>query len=275
MDPVARVALWLGAIAALSALARPAPDAPDGASSPRAAASGPGQPLVAACGPGTLPDDGVCIPVPRLGVGAPELEAAEGSHRDASGRTRTYEHIPRRPERPDDYRRYRFPVPLLPGQSFVSSGYDLHLPGSNQRQGLGFSTVGHGGVDVAQARGTEVRAVALEGQEGDAEVVFTGELFGASVVTLHAVRAAGRVREYVVIHGHLEAAAPGLLPGTPVREGTLLGSVGDTGSPGIVHLHLEVRQVREKVAIRSVAGGALARSEHSVVCDPRNVLPLR
>lgn len=275
MDPLARVTLLLAGIAAVSALGDPAP-------APRPLASGPGDqaasapaPLVAACAAGTLPDDGVCIPVPRVGAARPELQRAEGSHRDTAGRSQTYEHIPRRPERPADYRRYRFPVPLLPGQSFLGSGYDLHLPGAAQRQGPGFSTVGHGGVDLAQARGAEVRSVALEGQEGEAEIVHVGELFGTSVVTLHAVREAGRLREYLVVHGHLEAAAPGLAAGASARDGSLLGLVGDTGSPGIVHLHIEVRQVRDGVAIRGLSGGALTRSEHSVVCDPRNVLPLR
>ena len=58
-----------------------------------------------------------------------------------------------------------------------------------------------------------------------------------------------------------------------------MGVVGDTGSPELVHLHLEVRRVREGVdamkrAARTGPADLLA-NDVSVVCDPRNVLPLK
>ncbi len=274
MQPLVRGAI---AIAALSALVRAAesteparPAAPD-----PSAETAPASTLQTFCPPQTLADHGVCIPVPEAPLGGDELAAHENVHRDRRGQLRVYEQIPRRPERPSDYRRYRMPVEPLPHQSFVVSGYDLDRPASEQRQGPGFKAVGHGGIDIAQKRGTEVRIVALEHQVGDAEVLFVGPVFGNSVVTRHSLREGGRLRDYVVIHGHLEGAAPGLAAGQNVREGSLIGFVGDSGSPGDVHLHLEVRRVRDGIDARQLASGALVKNDKTVVCDPRNVLPLR
>ncbi len=215
----------------------------------------------------------MCVPVPREATDREELAAVENAHRDRSGRTRVYEQIPRRPDRPADYRRYRFPVPISEGQSFVSSGYDLDLPDKDQRRGAHLKAVGHGGIDIAQKRGAEVRLVNLEHQVGDAEVAFVGELFGNSVVTRHAVKEGGRLRDYLVIYGHLEGPAPGLGKGVNVREGSLLGFAGDSGSPGDVHLHLEIRRVREGVNAAQLGAGNIAKNAKTVVCDPRNVLP--
>lgn len=230
--------------------------------------------LASACPEGTLPDQGVCIPVPQGAAGGAELTAAENAHRDRSGAWRFYEQIPRRPERPGDYRRYRWPVPPLPGQNLVVSGYDLDRPDVQQRRGAHIKAVGHGGLDLGQRRGAEVRLVNLEHQTADAEVLFVGEVFGNSVVTRHSVREGDRLREYVIVYGHLEGAAPGLSRGMNVREGALLGFVGDSGSPGDVHLHFEVRRVRDGVNVASLAPGELTKNARTVACDPRNVMPL-
>ncbi len=225
------------------------------------------------CPAGTLPDARVCIPVPA-GSGGEELASDENTHRERSGAWRTYEHLPRRPERPEDYRRYRYPVEVLANQNLNASGYDLDRPNTEQRRGEHLAAVGHGGIDLAQRRGAEVRLVALEHQVGDADVVHVGPLFGNSIVTRHAVRESERLREYIVIFGHLEGPAPGLGKGSSVREGSLVGFVGDSGSPGDVHLHLEVRRVRDGVDVRALPPNKLTRNAYTVVCDPRNVLPL-
>lgn len=119
-----------------------------------------------------------------------------------------------------------------------------------------------------------MRLVNLEHQTADAEVLFVGEVFGNSVVTRHSVREGDRLREYVIVYGHLEGAAPGLSRGMNVREGALLGFVGDSGSPGDVHLHLEVRRVRDGVNVATLAPGELTKNARTVACDPRNVMPL-
>jgi murein DD-endopeptidase MepM/ murein hydrolase activator NlpD len=228
----------------------------------------------ALCPAGTLPDAGVCVPVPLDAQGGGALGEQRNVHRDKKGRVQSYDHIPRRPERPADYRRYQLPVPPLPGQSFVTSGYDLDLPDAEQRRGPHLGAVGHGGIDIAQKRGTEALLVALENQVGEARVLYVGPLFGNSVVTHHSLREAGELRDYLAIYGHLQRAAPGLARGQSLREGALLGYVGDSGSPGDVHLHYEVRRAREGVGPEALGPGELTNNAKTVACDPRNVLPL-
>jgi murein DD-endopeptidase MepM/ murein hydrolase activator NlpD len=152
------------------------------------------------------------------------------------------------------------------------SGYDLDRPDVEQRRGPAFKAVGHGGIDLAAPRGTPVQAVRLEHQIGEAEVLFVGELFGTTLVTRHSVRESGIDRDYLILHGHLERAAANLARGALVPRGTTLGFVGDTGSPGAVHLHFEVRRARDGIVLRELAPGELVKNARTIVCDPRNVL---
>jgi murein DD-endopeptidase MepM/ murein hydrolase activator NlpD len=228
------------------------------------------------CPPLTLPDDDACVPIPpSAALGREELATLPGAHHDKRGRIETYDQIPRRPDRPVQYDAYRYPVPVPEG-NLAMSGYDLDLPESEQRRGRQFSHVGHGGLDLAAPRGTPVQVVKLEHQEGDAEVLFVGKLFGNTVVTRHTLREGGRLRDYTALFGHLERPAPGVESGRPpLTEGAVVGYVGDSSSPGIVHLHFEIRRVREGVDIAKVAPERLVANDVSVVCDPRNVLPRR
>lgn len=267
--------LAVGALRALSLAATPRSAVGDREPERGARTEAPAPATPAAlCPARTLPDGGVCVPVPEAGLGGEALAEQRGAHHDRAGRLRTYDQIPRRPERPADYRSYRLPVPPLSQQSFVTSGYDLDRPDEAQRRGAELKAVGHGGIDLAQKRGTPVALVLLEHQQGDADVVLVGKLFGNSVVTHHAVREAGKLRDYLVIHGHLEKPATGLSRGASVSAGTIIGYVGDSGSPGVVHLHLEVRRVREGVDLASLAPSELTHNSKTVACDPRNVLPL-
>jgi murein DD-endopeptidase MepM/ murein hydrolase activator NlpD len=230
----------------------------------------------ALCPPFTLPDDDACVPLhDDATLGGEELAAVPGAHHDKRGRLESYDQIPRRPDRPAAYDAYRYPIPV-PDGNLAMSGYDLDLPEAEQRRGRKFSHVGHGGLDLAAPRGTPVQLVKLEHQEGNAELLFVGKLFGTTVVTRHTLREGGRLRDYAVVFGHLERPAPGLESGRPsLVEGSVIGYVGDTGSPGIVHLHLEMRRVREGVDIGKVAPERMVANDVSVVCDPRNVLPRR
>jgi murein DD-endopeptidase MepM/ murein hydrolase activator NlpD len=181
------------------------------------------------------------------------------------------------PDRPADYDLYRYPIPPgLPGGHFVVSGYDLDQPDAKQRRGGGLKHVGHGAVDLPQAKGTPVHMITLEHQEGEAEVLYAGTLFGTTVVTRHVLREGGRLRDYVMLLGHLDSIAAGVSAGTTVKDGQLVGTVGDTASPRIVHLHLEVRRVREGIDLTKVPAGApMIADSVTVVSDPRNVLPLK
>jgi murein DD-endopeptidase MepM/ murein hydrolase activator NlpD len=226
------------------------------------------------CPPRTLPDGEACV---RLSDddGSPDLESAQNAHHDTRGRWIVYDEIPRRPDRPQDYDAYRYPVPCDHG--CVVSGFDLDRPDLEQRRGRRLTHVGHGAVDLVQPRGTPIVDVALEHQQGDAEIVYVGPLFGTTVITRQALLEAGQLRDYLVLFGHLDSQAPGVRVGLHVKEGDTLGFVGDTGSPALVHLHLEVRRVREGVdlgKLAMVAPSAMIANENSVVCDPRNVLPL-
>jgi murein DD-endopeptidase MepM/ murein hydrolase activator NlpD len=222
-----------------------------------------------------LPDGQVCVHLPSADE-APEAESEVNAHHDKRGQWVVYDEIPRRPERPADYDAYVYPVPCTRG--CVVSGYDLDRPDELQRRGRHLRHVGHGAVDLVEPKGTPIAMLSLEHQEGDAEVIFIGPLFGTTVITRHSLREGGQLRDYLVLFGHLDAPAPALAVGTPVKRGDLVGFVGDTGSPELVHLHLEVRRVRSGVDLDRVTRGPAAmliENATSVVCDPRNVLPLR
>jgi murein DD-endopeptidase MepM/ murein hydrolase activator NlpD len=225
------------------------------------------------CPPRNLPDGSACVRIPDDDDSGPDNEAEFAAHHDKKGNWVVYEQIPRRPERPADYAAYQYPVPCA-GECVVS-GYDLDQPDEHQRRGRRLRHVGHGAVDLPERKGTPIVLLALEHQEGDAEVVYAGPLFGITVITRHSLREAGRLRDYVVLFGHLETFAAGVHTGARLKEGDTIGSVGDTGSPELVHLHLEVRRVRDGVDVAKLSPDALVANENTVVCDPRNVLPLR
>lgn len=235
------------------------------------------------CAPGSIPDgdgpEAACVPLPESDDGAdPPAEAVSNAHRDRDGRWVVYDQIPRRPDRPAEYDAYRFPVSC---DRCVTSGYDLDRPDELQRRGHGLREVGHGALDLTAPRGTPVATVTLVHQVGPSELLYAGTLFGNSVVSLHTLREGGALRDYIVLLGHLDAYAANLQPGALLHDGEVLGVVGDSGSPGRIHLHLEVRRVRGDMAGR-VELKRLAASDPSalvgsatIVCDPRNVLPLR
>ena len=234
-----------------------------------------------ACPPGSMIDDGACIALPtdesygEDPVGAPEGEPIENGHHEKNGRWVAYEQIPRRPDRPADYDAYLYPIPAgLPGGHFVVSGYDLDLPDALQRHGK-MRAVGHGAVDLPQKKGTPIKMIALDHQVGPAVVIYVGTLMGLSVVTLHTLREGGRTRQYVLIFGHLDRPAPGLARGDRLDPGALVAFVGDTGSPELVHLHLEARRVRDGVDGEKLLPGRILAPDATIVCDPRNVLPLK
>jgi murein DD-endopeptidase MepM/ murein hydrolase activator NlpD len=107
-------------------------------------------------------------------------------------------------------------------------------------------------------------------------VLYSGPLFGTTVLTRHTVREGGHPRDYLMLLGHLDTVAAGVHPGTTIREGDLVATVGDSGSPSLVHLHLEIRRVREGIDLGHVpAGPPMLAEAVTVVCDPRNLLPLK
>ncbi len=227
----------------------------------------------AGCPPEMLPDgDGVCVRLAAPDEGAPAAQSVVNAHRDRSGDWVVYDQIPRRPDRPEDYSAYMFPVPCPAG--CVMSGYDLDRPDALQRRGARLRAVGHGAVDLAAPRGTPVVALGLEHQVSATRVAFVGPLFGNTVVTRHTLLEGGERRDYLVVLGHLDSVSPAVVAGSEIRDGDVVGLVGDSGSKGVVHLHYEVRRWRAPAPMTS-EGAVLIDDAHSIVCDPRNVLPLR
>jgi hypothetical protein len=205
----------------------------------------------------------------EMWVGAPVPRIVANGHTERSGRWIKYEQIPRRPERPEAYTAYRYPVT---GATLVS-GYDLDKPDRRQRRGR-MRAVGHGGLDLAAKMGAPIAMPRLEHQVGDAEVLYVGHLYGTTVVTRHVVREGGADHDYLLLFGHLHHAGAGARRGRRLREGATVGYVGDSDSPRQVHLHLEVRRVRDGIDTRKLRGDAICAREYTVVSDPRNVLPL-
>lgn len=234
---------------------------------------GPRERRAVPCPDGMLIDDGVCVSWPDTDPGSPLAEPEANGHVDRQGHWVTYDQISRRPDLPIDYDAYLYPVPCV--RDCVVSGYDLDRRDDLQRRGRRLHEVGHGAVDLVQPKGTPVTMLMLSHQFGDAEVVYAGPLFGTTVITRHVLREGGELRPYLALFGHLDGAAPGIHPGATVKEGDLIGWVGDSGSPELVHLHFEVRRLREGIDPQRVAPRALISNDISVVCDPRNVLPLR
>ncbi len=205
-----------------------------------------------------------------LWLGAPPARFVDNGHSEKDGRWLDYEQIPRRPERPEEYAAYRYPVIDAP----VVSGYDLDKPDEEQRRGH-MHAVGHGGVDLMAPMGTTISMVRLDHQVGDAEVLYVGPLYGQTVITRHVVREGGVDRDYVLLFGHLDHAGDDVRRGRRLREGATVGFVGNTDSPELVHLHLEARRLRNGLDAWKMPAYLVTAREYTVVTDPRNVLPLR
>jgi hypothetical protein len=128
--------------------------------------------------------------------------------------------------------------------------------------------------------GAVVRLVRLEHQEGDAEVLYVGELegfAGRTVVTLHPVRDSGGLREYLAIFANLAHVEPGIVRGKTLRDADRLGTVGAGTAGEKPPLDYEIRRLRTGVAARSLDAGEgdFLADARTVGCDQRNVLPLR
>ena len=204
---------------------------------------------------------------------APEPEAEPGGHHDRQGRWVAYEQIPRRPDRSADYDLYRYPVPCSHG--CVVSGYDLDRPDEAQRRGRRLTYVGHGAVDLPQKKGTPVALVALEHQQDDAEVIYVGPSSARPSSPARPCARAASSATTSSSSGTSTPRRPGSPPASASATATCSASWATRGSPELVHLHLEARRLRDGVDLTKLAPGQMIANENSVVCDPRNVLPLR
>ena len=221
--------------------------------------------LLPVCGLRAIPEGDACVPLPTKSA---PLGPAEASRTPVSANDdkATSAFLPRRPERPAEYSAYLLPIPADPVRVLSEGGAAARAPGERM------------GVDLACSSGERVLLAALEGQEGDARVVFVGEDVGVTIATLHTVREGDATTPFLVIYGHLDRPGPGIVPGMRVRAGEVIAFSGDTGSKGIEQLYVEIRKVREGALPRLIPDETtapkprLADDALSIATDPRNAL---
>jgi murein DD-endopeptidase MepM/ murein hydrolase activator NlpD len=111
------------------------------------------------------------------------------------------------------------------------SGCPLMLmpPGQLHEISRGFSQ-GHTGIDLMAAYGSPIRAAA------GGVVVYVGWYFAYGKI-IDIRHADGLITRYA----HMSEFAPGIVSGTPVAEGEVIGQVGTTGRAHGAHVHFEVR----------------------------------
>jgi murein DD-endopeptidase MepM/ murein hydrolase activator NlpD len=87
----------------------------------------------------------------------------------------------------------------------------------------------HSGVDLAAPRGTPIYA----GGDGEVDIAGWTGGYGQYVAIDH-------VNGFRTTYAHMNRIAPGLKPGSRVRQGQLIGYVGSTGNSTGNHLHYEI-----------------------------------
>lgn len=210
------------------------------------------------CPPRHVPEGEACLPLPELAL----PPTGDDVFRERKGRGVAFDVLPRRPDRPSDPAALRYP---LSGEPLVLRGFDDTQAGD----------VSPMSIELAAERGAVVSALVLDGQVGATKVLAVGRLVGNSVITSHVVGEGDQARTYLLVHGHLDAAAPDVAAGKEVAAGAQLGFVGDSGNPGFVSLYLEARVVRaDSGDISKLGAKQLADASNSVPSDARNVLPL-
>lgn len=130
----------------------------------------------------------------------------------------------------------------------ISSHFDMH-----RRHPVLNRIRAHKGVDYAARTGTPVKST------GAGEIEFIGRKggYGQVIIVKHGDR-------YETVYAHLSRFKPGLQEGTPVKQGEVIGYVGQTGLATGPHLHYEFRidgmhqnpltaQVSNSIPVKSVA----------------------
>lgn len=258
VSPLARAA---AASAVLSAIAAFVPDPPP-KEAPVSHAPVVPVTLRPVCGERAIPEGDVCLPLPAKNAPLAPAEAARTRASAQDDTTSAF--LPRRPDRPAELSAYQWPVAGEPHALPNSSG--SRPPGERE------------GIDLSAALGDKVMLAPLEGAEDTAKVVFVGEDVGVTVVTLHTLHDGGATRLCLMIYGHLDRPGPGVVPGSRVHPGDVIGLAGDSGSKGVEQLYLEARLVREGALARllpddtAIAKARLSDDALSIATDVRNVL---
>jgi hypothetical protein len=156
------------------------------------------------------------------------------------------------------------PLELLPGRAPDYARYltpIANYPAAAAAEGLGLF--------VAAPRGVPVTALSLEAQSGPTRRWVTAGT-PPRLLTLHRVERSSSMRTYVLAYdGIAFDTGPGL---QEIVVGTPLGRVA--GGRGVTGVTLRVRQLRRGVEPEDLPPERLLLDASSIVCDPRNVLPL-
>jgi hypothetical protein len=259
MHALVRGATAAAVLTALSSLDR-GPAEPPPTAIPPAVGGFDGRPTP--CAPGTLPEGPVCVRIPRddeLAASRAAMPALAPSRGQAPP-----DRIPRRPERPADPAAYLYPAGGGAAEDGGTASAPRLLAGTDQP-----------GIRIAVRPGEAVRAVALEHQVGPAEVVYTGDLFGPTVVTAHTVDEGGRRRTFLLYQAHLDHAAPGVAQGARLEGGAALGFARTELGAGLIDVYLEARELRDGAKLDAADAKRLTDTALAVPTDVRNVLPLR
>ncbi|HTM45481.1 MAG TPA: hypothetical protein VL137_11025 [Polyangiaceae bacterium] len=210
----------------------------------------------APCPVGSLPDNGVCVPLPA----ATPRTASSGS---ALGVSTPGETIGRWPDRPADIALYQLPVEAGVAKS-----------------GLSHPTIDDDQIiNITGNAGDPVHPLWLEGQIDKTKIVSIS-ISDSRVITLHAVRHGERSERYLLIYDHLGSINTALLPGQEVDVAQSLGvlSAADNGAPLLILSAYRLRHAEGQEPEKAVApldAKILLAHANSAPCDLRNVLPLR
>lgn len=255
MHPLVRGAAAAAVFTALGSLDRSVPPPPP-VEAPTTSVRGVDG-LPAPCLPGTLPEGPVCVRIPADGESSTlrlEAEAPRPAGRSGVDADR----ISRRPERPADPTAYVYPIGgARPPR--VLGGAD----GRGERPG----------VQLAARPGEKIVLVALDHQEGPAEVIHVGDVYGLTVVTRHDVTEGSRKRSYLLFHGRLDRADPAIAAGAKLEAGAVLGFARADNGGALIDFYLEARQLREGASLSDPK--KLTEASVALPIDVRDVLPLR
>jgi len=126
------------------------------------------------------------------------------------------------------------PTPLLAKGALIIPVQGIEPPALrntyDEQRGRGSRT--HEALDIPAQRGTPV----LSATGGRVLKLFDSKAGGKMVY------AADSSERFILMYAHLDAYAPGLADGQPLRRGQVIGTVGTTGNapPSVPHLHFAI-----------------------------------